>query len=320
MKKIIIFIVIILMNFSLLANDGLKIIEDGESGISGKCGISGTGVTFFKNFATLSSLNTPFISINYWKHIEDISFYLLSGAYRISKTFSAGGFIVYQDLGEINNTGSDSISVNNTLFSAGVSKTIKKYSFGIGMKYFKSNLGPYSASAFFFQLGITFPVYHNIKGGFIIDNVGSNLKYLETEEKEPIAIGIGIRGDVPEKFLGFSAEIENDFIISDDDQSYRCGIKIFPYKYTIINVGLIYENSVLSFTAGGGVNYSNFQFNLGILPVNWSNGDFSLTYIAGIKYYFKKKREVSSVKKIIRLKKREKEIKLPKEVRKTKKK
>ncbi len=320
MKKfIIIFLSVILMEFSVLASDGLKMVEDSESGISGKCGISGSGVTFFKNFATLSFLSSPFISVSYWKYIEDISFYFLSGAYKISETFSAGGFIIYQDLGEINNTGSESISINNTLFSAGVSRSIKKYSFGAGIKYFKSNLGPYSASAFLFQLGITFPVYKDIKGGFIIDNLGSHLKYSETEEKVPVVIGIGIRGEIPEKILSFPVEIQNDFLISDDQQFYRCGIKIFPYKFTVINLGLIYENSLLNFTAGAGVMYSNFQFSAGILPVNWSNGDFSLTYIAGVRYFFKRKTHTPSSGKAAKIEKMKKETKSPEKVKKTRK-
>ncbi len=136
-------------------------------------------------------------------------------------------------------TGETFIS-SDALFSLGYGELINDYfSVGIVGKYFQEQIQDTYAGAIAVDMGTLFFLTKGIRLSLGIQNLGSNLKFIEEEFPLPRNYKIGLSYSDKSHF---TADMETSFFEVDNKLKLRCGIEFIPIKLIALRCGYMWDS------------------------------------------------------------------------------
>lgn len=241
--------------------------------------------SFFTNIAA-SSLSNKKLELNInnrpWLNESSSNYNLfsLSGYYSIdTKSSLAVGFKKYSipsySITDDNGNSDGTYTPFEQTFGIGYAYNLSdKTALSISIQYLQSELGEdYNASTVFFDLGYK-SSYKNLDYGFMIRNIGPELKFDEQSNSLPLSIGGGINYpiELQEKHkLTTSLDISRLSIDSESGIHSGIGLQYAYNNLLSLRTGYSYYDETIGISAlsiGGGANYKGFDVDFSWLLTN----------------------------------------------------
>ncbi|HOL62191.1 MAG TPA: PorV/PorQ family protein [Elusimicrobiales bacterium] len=207
------------------------------------------------------------ISFNHMSYIESTSYDTLYYSQKIKEGKAFGMGLQYFSYGSINETDLSgtkigSYSPKDLAFSLGYSLKIKsKYSLlngggvGVSVKYVNLKIKD-SATAFASDIGFLTPVINKkFRAGFVIQNIGTKIKFDSEKEKLPLTFKTGF------SYIPFSNLITSlDMVLPNDSDFYFSLGTAYRKKFSEMNMVLRAGYNGLNSDVSG---FSGFNFGVG---------------------------------------------------------
>lgn len=234
------------------------------------------------NPAGLGFSENPAIMFSHNNYILDVRHNYLAGVFPLKKNkWTLGGFITLLDYGTFDHT--EIVNENTArwlggyedkdfvLGFEGAGRINNNLAVGAGLKYLKSDLHTFSASALALDLGMKYKMDKSLPVSFAVTakNIGTKLKYDSKSENLPLSLTGGCNADfelgkifrlIPAISLGYS---------NTSDVQFNFGTEFLWFNSYALRVGYDSLNDAGSgFTAGAGVKLKNFSLDYAYLPFN----------------------------------------------------
>lgn len=129
-----------------------------------------------------------------------------------------------------------------------------KFSTGIGMNYIQSTLATYSASAVTFDFGTLYDTgYRNVTIGMQIQNIGSQMTFIEEPVKVPTLFRVGMASRLIDRRMHrliLAGEFSHP---PDNSERANVGTEYSFQSLLFLRAGWYYRFDLERFSAGGGV-------------------------------------------------------------------
>jgi hypothetical protein len=278
---------------------GVKAIGMGEA----YTGMSGQIDSIHWNPAGIASLKHPEISAMHSIWFEDIFYDNVSFAYPTKNGIFALS-ANYLGIGKINkylNTGvsaGDSYSPYDILGSLTYANSFGRHQLGINLKYIYSEIEDESASAVAADLGYLTKLSGGKVGfGTSVQNLGTQMKYIDESDPLPILIKAGVSYDIYNRLI-----LTFDANMPVDNEAY--GNIGAEYNYVLGNAGFAvrsgYKTSTINdhdalsgLSAGMGINYFGLCMDYAWVPY----GNLGNTHRMSMSYKFSEVKHEKSVRK-----------------------
>lgn len=249
------------------------------SGLGEACAsLSGEVFSLYYNPAGLSSLEQQAVSFMYQKGVAEDNFTTL--IYGKKFTFGTLGVsVLYYDTGEVEMYNTDGVLISEVgqkdmVFSIGGAKEIGGFPVGINLKVISSEIFGESATAFAVDLGGQYKkelFNGRLQTGLSIQNLGTELTYLEEGESLPLTIRPGISYSKEMNSNAFLVSCDIPYYVNEEEM-----LVLFGVEYTY--------NKLFSLRGGYRLNLDDADkedesINIG-LGINWKN--YSLDYAVGL--------------------------------------
>ncbi|MDI6704159.1 MAG: PorV/PorQ family protein [bacterium] len=228
------------------------------------------------------------IVLSYNRWLEDINATFIGYVHPFSEGSCFGGSIFYLDYGQIqqttleNRTGSGlkRIRPNDlvaTLTCAGMYK--KKMMLGVNLKFIREELANKGFSGIFLDVGFLMATERSLIG-FVIQDLGGDVKFVSKEEKVPIRYKIEAIYRLMDGGLVLALNANR---VIGERSKINGGIEYLISKEMIIRVGYLgLNNPEVGLTGGFGFRFKNFGFDYAYVPF----GDLKSTHRASFFYQF----------------------------------
>jgi len=240
----------------------------------------------FWNPACLVKVQNMDASISYIDYFLDVKMYSFSAAYTTQDWGTFGIFGLYTDVGTIEETTRDAISVSGDNINPGLTgrtftpyqlyggisyakSLTNKFSFGINVKYVEENLIYAKTGEVVFDGGINFNTnYKSIQIGASIKNFGKDVKYIDKAYPIPQTLNIGVSANLIGN-TGNNLLVDSDIhkllfaydIIQPRDyaQEHAVGMEYSYDNMIALRVGYKFNGDQEGLSAGFGLHYQSLR-------------------------------------------------------------
>jgi hypothetical protein len=246
------------------------------------CTLADNSEASFWNPACLTKVQNIDVSMSFIDYFLDVKMFAFSAAYTTQDWGTIGLFGLYTDVGSIEETTRDFISVTGDVVNPGLTgRTFTPYqfyggisyaksltsnfAFGINMKYVEENLVYAKAGEIVFDGGINFNTdYKSIQIGASIKNFGKDIKYIDKAYPIPQTLNIGasanlignsgnnlfIDSDIHKLLLAYDIIQPRDYA-----QEHAVGMEYSYNKMVSLRVGYKFNGDQEGLSAGLGIHY-----------------------------------------------------------------
>ncbi|MBN1898505.1 MAG: PorV/PorQ family protein [Spirochaetes bacterium] len=276
----------------------LKIDPSAHSSAMGSASASfgQRGDSLFHNPAGLAQLNKMEVSVNYIKWFGDMNYSSASLAIPFKNIGTLGmGYmgLLYGDIpvvsfdtsGELASSGSTKAS--DMAFILSGSRNINILSLGANFKLISQLLEKQRTMGFAFDAGVHVALAdRKFETGFMVQNVGQEIKFIEKGYRLPVNIIMGANLE----FLDLekhTSVIAVDVAIPDDESiRINMGLEYEYNNFIYIREGYIVGDDLSDFTTGGGVSIlagqSHIKLDYALIPY----GPLGITHMVGLHIIF----------------------------------
>jgi hypothetical protein len=244
----------------LLRSVGPKSIAMGEV----KAALDDDPFNWLANPAVLPAMTRSGLGLSHSEWIMDTRYTTLAGNARIVEWFTIGGGIVYEngkDIQGYDALGQMTESLKNYNYQAMLGLGFgpaASFSAGVNLKYFRESLADWDAGGFGIDLGAFYDIAPaGIKVGACVQNIGSDIKFIERKEVLPTTIRGGAVYTTPAAAGGIGFSLALDVVKPRFDGAYvGAGIEVELAGIVALRGGWTGQKnrSGDGFTFGAGVN------------------------------------------------------------------
>ena len=214
------------------------------------------------NPAGVARLQRSVVSINHAAWLADISFTQAAYVFHVGffpGTFAVNARSLYMDSQPIRTVfrpegEGKSFDAGDVAFGLTYARSLTdKFSAGISANYVQSTLATYSSSAYTFDFGTLYDTgYRSLKIGMSIQNLGSDMKFIEDTVKMPAVFRVGMSmslyEDASHRILS-SAEFSHP---PDNNERANWGIEYGFKEFFFLRGGYLLRYDLERFAAGVG--------------------------------------------------------------------
>ncbi|MDM7915971.1 MAG: PorV/PorQ family protein [Candidatus Eisenbacteria bacterium] len=215
------------------------------------------------NPAGIARVQKNVVSLNHTAWLADISFTQAAYVFHVGffpGTFALNARSLYMDSQPIRDvfhpegTGK-SFDAGDVAFGLTYARSLTdKFSTGISANYVQSTLASYSSSAYTFDFGTLYDTgYRSLKIGMAIQNLGSDMKFIEDTVKMPAVFRVGMSmnlyEDATHRLLS-SAEFSHP---PDNNERANWGIEYGFKEFFFVRAGYLFKYDLEKYSAGIGV-------------------------------------------------------------------
>jgi len=249
---------------TLIASPSARASALGEAFSASSNDIAG----FSYNPASLNSLLSGHASFLYHQVLEDESFGQFMIGFPLPKG-SLGFSVGYYDGGELDLfdgvTRRTVAAQQDIVISLGYAQKVGTASIGLTGKYLSSELGEVAkATAFAGDLGLQFPVHPRIRFGAAVQNMGTELKFVENGDPLPLIARAGLNILIVPGPLTTSLLLEAPYFLNEEEFQPSVGLEI-GMGLLAIRTGYKWGREAESFSIGSG-------FLLGQISLDYAFG------------------------------------------------
>ena len=277
----------------------LKVMTDARATAMGDAyaAVTSSSDAVFWNPAALTKVKHFDFTFSQMDYFLDVVHYSFSGAYSLGRFGSIGVQAAYVDIGEIDVTRVDALSVGEDEYIPGITGEVihpnamvfgvsyaiqltDKFSFGLTQKYIREDMGFSSSymkngknvelSSVAFDMGLVYDTgFRTLQLAAAVRHFGPEISYVDKGYPMPQTFDIGIAAYLlgPDDNFGFISNNQTLLFSADllqprdYDQQYNIGMEYGFNNLLFLRAGYKINYDVENFTAGFGLNYSNYRID-----------------------------------------------------------
>jgi hypothetical protein len=214
------------------------------------------------NTAGIARIQKNVININHTQWLADVKFTQAAYLFHIGflpGTFAVNARSLYMDSQPVRTVfrpdgEGKTFDAGDVAFGVSYGRSLTdKFSAGISANYVQSTLATYSSNATTFDFGTLYDTgYRSLKIGMAIQNLGSDMKFIEDTAKMPTVFRVGMSmnlyEDASNRFLS-SAEFSHP---PDNNERANLGMEYGFKEFFFVRGGYLYKYDLERFSAGVG--------------------------------------------------------------------
>jgi hypothetical protein len=232
--------------------------------------ISGDATSVTINPAGMVSVPSQQVSVMHNEALMDINQEYFAYVTRMGDR-AYGGSLVYLDYGpqseysDVNQYGGTFSPNSYALSFAYGAQQDKYFSYGVAVKYIKSEIADYSGSTFALDAGLLYKQADTgWRYGAVLANFGSGLKLYKESDPLPVTLKLGAAYVFKDYPLTTSADI---YFIKAESPEYHFGVQYLLQKMVALRAGYNSSSDLDNgFTYGIGVEQKNFSLDYAFIP------------------------------------------------------
>lgn len=277
----------------------LKVMSDARATAMGDAyvAVSSSSDAVFWNPGALTKVEKFDFTFSQMDYFLDVVHYAFSGAYSLGSLGTIGVQGAYADIGEIGVTRVENLLVGEEEYIPGITgetihpyamviglsyakKLTDKFSFGLTAKYIREDMDFNSSymkngknvalSSIAFDLGLVYDTgFRSLQLAAAVRHFGPEVSYVNKGYPMPQTFDIGVAGYLMGPGENFGIQSEKQTLLfsadliqpRDYDQQYHLGLEYGLYNMLFLRAGYKINYDVENFTAGFGLNYSNYRID-----------------------------------------------------------